>query len=112
MRRTISRIVSCVAVLVLGPSGLAHAGPVTFSFDTAGVCAGLNNGDGAGVIQTYMNCVLGGSYVTVTQSAQSTQRILLRIFLCGLCGLCVDRDFFTCFEYWSRTWIVGVRMSW
>jgi len=48
-------------------SGTAYAGPVTITFDTVGACTGLAGGaapSGIGGIQNYMNCVLGGNYVT------------------------------------------------
>ncbi|HUK34318.1 MAG TPA: PEP-CTERM sorting domain-containing protein, partial [Vicinamibacterales bacterium] len=51
--------------------GAAYAGPVSynFTFDTGGGCTGLSAGAAAAAIQTYMDCVLGGSYVSVSAGA-------------------------------------------
>jgi hypothetical protein len=56
-----------VLALVLGGSASAYAGPVNFDFNS------LSDGANSSAIQTYMQGVLGGAYVTVTAGALASR---------------------------------------
>ncbi len=66
MAKRLTSNLPLAALLAFGVSASAYAGPVTITFDTTTTpaCTGLSAGAGPGTIQTYMNCVLGGTFVT------------------------------------------------
>lgn len=70
MARRRARNLTCAALFVFGASASAYAGPITFTFDTTTTpsCTGLSGGAAPTTIQSYMNCVLGGTYVTSVSS--------------------------------------------
>jgi hypothetical protein len=75
MAHRLTSTFTLAALLALGVGTSANAGPITFTFDTTTTpaCTGLAAGAAPSTITTYMNCVLGGSYVTVQPGAVASR---------------------------------------
>jgi hypothetical protein len=65
-----AKTLTWAALVTFGVSASADAGPITFTFDSTSspTCSGLSATNGPTQIQNYMNCVLGGTYVTSVSS--------------------------------------------